>query len=56
MHIKVEKGIPLAILAAALYAVNVTEIPRYTYILTLVLMIIGAWLCSKDKPVFRKKQ
>lgn len=30
------------------------EIPHYTYFIALVLMIIGAWLCSKDEPVFKR--
>ncbi len=32
------------------------EVPPYTYFLALFFMIIGAWLCSGDKPLFRKKQ
>ncbi len=32
------------------------EFPHYTFIIALVLMIIGAWLCSKDEPIFKKKQ
>lgn len=30
------------------------EIPRYTYFIALGLMIVGAWLCSKDAPIFKK--
>ena len=30
------------------------EIPLYTYFIALGLMLIGAWLCSSDKPIFRK--
>lgn len=30
------------------------ELPHYTYFIALALMIIGAWLCSKDEPVFKK--
>lgn len=29
--------------------------PHYTYFIALGLMIIGAWLCAGDEPVFRKK-
>lgn len=31
------------------------EIPQYTYFIALVLMAIGAWLASQDKPIFRQK-
>ena len=31
------------------------EIPQTLYFAALMLMIIGAWLCSKDEPIFRKK-
>ena len=31
------------------------EIPPYTYFIALALMAVGAWLCSGDKPLFRKK-
>ena len=30
------------------------EIPLYTYFIALGLMLIGAWLCSSDKPIFKK--
>lgn len=30
------------------------EIPHYTYFIALGLMIIGAWLCSKDEPILKK--
>jgi len=30
------------------------DFPPYTYFAALVLMIIGAWLCSSDKPLFKK--
>lgn len=30
------------------------EMPLYTYFIALGLMLIGAWLCSSDKPIFRK--
>ena len=30
------------------------EIPRYTYFIALGLMIVGAWLCSSDEPIFIK--
>lgn len=31
------------------------ELPHYTYFIALGFMMIGAWLCSKDEPVFKKK-
>lgn len=31
-------------------------IPTVTYFFAFVLMIIGAWLCAKDEPVFKKKK
>lgn len=31
------------------------ERPHYTYFIALALMIIGAWLCSKDEPLFKRK-
>jgi drug/metabolite transporter (DMT)-like permease len=30
------------------------SIPRYTYFIALGVMVIGAWLCSKDEPIFKK--
>ncbi len=30
------------------------EIPHYTYFIALGLMIIGAWLCSKDEPLLKR--
>ena len=32
------------------------EMPHYTYFIALGLMIIGAWLCASDTPLFKKKQ
>lgn len=32
------------------------ELPHYMYFTALGFMIIGAWLCSSDKPIFKKKQ
>ena len=31
------------------------EMPSYTYFLALAIMIIGAFLCSSDKPLLKKK-
>ena len=32
------------------------EIPTYTYFVALGLMMIGAWLCASDEPIFKKKK
>ncbi|MDE6584163.1 MAG: DMT family transporter [Anaeroplasmataceae bacterium] len=32
------------------------EMPHYMYFIALVLMAIGAWLSSQDKPIFKKKK
>lgn len=32
------------------------QLPPYTYFIALSLMIIGAWLCSSEKPLFKKKK
>ncbi len=32
------------------------DVPPVTYFIALVLMLIGAWLCAKDEPIFKKKQ
>lgn len=31
------------------------ELPPYTYFIALAVMMVGAWLCAKDEPIFRKK-
>lgn len=31
------------------------ELPHYTYFIALTIMIIGAWLCAKDEPIFKKR-
>ena len=31
------------------------EMPPYTYFIALAVMMVGAWLCAKDEPIFRKK-
>lgn len=31
------------------------DMPRYTYFIALGLMIVGAWLCSSDDPILKKK-
>ncbi len=32
------------------------EPPQYTYFIALGIMMIGAWLCSSDEPIFKKRQ
>ena len=32
------------------------ELPKYTYFIALFLMLIGAWLCASDKPLFNKEK
>lgn len=32
------------------------EIPHYTYFIALGLMIVGAWLCSKDEPILKRNR
>lgn len=31
------------------------DVPHYTYFIALGFMIIGAWLCSSDEPIFKNK-
>lgn len=31
-------------------------LPAYTYFIALGLMSVGAWLCAKDEPVFKRKK
>ena len=42
-------------IATILSLIILREIPDITYYFALVLMIIGAWLSSQDKPLIRKK-
>ena len=32
------------------------EMPRYTYFIALALMLVGAWLCASDEPLFKRKK
>ena len=32
------------------------ELPPYTYFIALLLMIVGAWLCAKDEPLFQRRK
>jgi drug/metabolite transporter (DMT)-like permease len=31
------------------------EIPPVSFLIALIFMALGAWLCADDKPIFRKK-
>jgi len=31
------------------------EMPKVTYFISLAAMAVGAWLCSKDEPIFKRK-
>lgn len=41
-------------IGAVLSLIIFWEIPNYTYFVALGLMIVGAWLCVSDEPVFKK--
>ena len=32
------------------------NMPPYTYFAALALMAVGAWPCSSDEPIFKKKK
>lgn len=32
------------------------QLPHYTYFIALGLMVVGAWLCASDEPLFRKRR
>lgn len=42
-------------ISAILSLVIFREIPDITYYVALALMLVGAWLSSQDKPLFKKK-
>jgi len=42
-------------IGALLSLVIFRELPSYTYFIALGLMVIGAWLCANDEPIFKKK-
>ncbi len=43
-------------IGALLSLVIFRDLPHYTYFIALGLMIVGAWLCSSDEPIFKKKK
>lgn len=42
-------------IGALLSLIIFRDVPHYTYFIALGLMVVGAWLCSNDEPVFKKK-
>ncbi|MBR5286952.1 MAG: DMT family transporter [Clostridia bacterium] len=42
-------------IGVALSFVIFSDLPHYTYFIALALMVLGAWLSSSDKPIFKKK-
>lgn len=42
-------------IGTALSLIIFREIPTYIYFIALGLMVIGAWLSSQDRPIFKKK-
>ena len=43
-------------IGALLSLIIFAEIPKYTYIIALCLMVVGAWLCASDEPLFKKRK
>lgn len=43
-------------IGALLSIVIFRELPHYTYFIAFGLMLIGAWLCANDEPIFKKKR
>lgn len=41
-------------IAAILSLIIFREMPEVTYFVALVIMIVGAWLSSQDKPLIKK--
>jgi drug/metabolite transporter (DMT)-like permease len=42
-------------IGALLSLIIFQTLPYYTFFIALAFMIIGAWLCSNDEPIFRKR-
>ena len=42
-------------IGAFLSLVIFKDLPAISYFIALVLMVIGAWLCASDEPIFKKK-
>ena len=43
-------------IGAVLSLIIFKDVPGYTFFIALTLMAAGAWLCSSDKPIFKRKQ
>jgi drug/metabolite transporter (DMT)-like permease len=43
-------------IGAMLSLVIFRDVPGYTYFIALGLMMVGAWLCASDEPIFNKKK
>ena len=43
-------------IGALLSLVIFRQLPHYTYCIALAVMTVGAWLCSQDGPLFKKKR
>lgn len=43
-------------IGSALSFIVFPALPPYTYFIALLLMAIGAWLCSSDAPIFKSKK
>lgn len=41
-----------AVLSLAIFR----DVPDYSFFIALAIMIIGAWACAKDEPIFKKKR
>ena len=42
-------------IGAVLSLIIFREIPKSSYYIAIALMIVGAWLCASDEPIFKKK-
>lgn len=43
-------------IGAMLSLVIFRDVPGYTYFIALGLMMVGAWLCASDEPIFKNKK
>lgn len=43
-------------IGAMLSLVIFRDVPGYTYFIALGLMMVGAWLCASDEPIFKKRE
>lgn len=52
MNRQIQKGIFLAVLAAALYAISTPFSKLLLNDIPPTIMAVGAWLCSSDEPFY----